>query len=187
MRRKLRTLLLILPLLASGCMTHKLWTESALDEWNRPADNSDLRLFRDERRDDLLAVYDEYSERHETTQTRAFFLNQNQKLLAKNVRPHFVNVKSAGGLTPVPMFSFAPTNSLEKFYAITATNGTSFDIFSGGRKISSNQLPTYNDGTGQWERIAWTPVAVTMDLTIIGGAIGYWWIAVGGPGLGGSR
>ena len=187
MRRKLRNLLLMLPLLASGCMTHKLWTQSALDEWNRPSDNPSPRLFRDERRDDLLVMYDEYSERHEATQTRAFFLNQNQKLLAQQDRPHFVNVKSMCSLKPLPMFSFAPTNSLEKFYAITATNGASFDIFSGGRKISSNQLPTYNDGAGQWERIAWTPVAVTMDLTIIGGAVGYWWIAAGGPGLGGSR
>lgn len=186
MRPSLRTLLL-LPLLASGCMTHKLWTESALDEWNRPADNPSLRLLRDERRDDLLAVYDEYSERHEATQTRAFFLNQNQKLLAQQDRPHFVSVKSVCGLAPVPMFSFAPTNSPEKFYAVTATNCASFDIFSGGRKISSNQLPTYNDGTGQWERIAWTPVAVTMDLTIIGGVAGCWWLYAGGPGLGGSR
>ena len=187
MRPSLRTLLLLQPLLASGCMTHKLWTESALDEWNRPADNPGLRLFRDEGRDDLLVMYDEFSERHEATQTRAFFLNQNKKLLAQQDRPHFVGVKSVCGLTPVPMFSLAPTNSLEKFYAITATNCTSFDIFSDGCKISSTQLPTYNDGTGQWERIAWTPVAVTMDLTIIGGAVGCWWIAAGGPGLGGSR
>ena len=186
MRPSLRTLLL-LPLLTGGCMTHKLWTESALDEWNRPADNPGLRLFRDEGRDDLLVMYDEYSERHEAIQTRAFFLNQNQKLLAQQDRPHFVGVKSVCGLTPVPMFSLAPTNSLEKFYAITATNCTSFDIFSDGCKINSTQLPTYNDGTGQWERIAWTPVAVTMDLTIIGGAVGCWWIAAGGPGLGGSR
>ena len=187
MRPSLRTLLLLLPLLASGCMTHKLWTESALDEWNRPADNPGLRLFRDEGRDDLLVMYDEFSERHEATQTRAFFLNQNKKLLAQQALPHFVNVNSFCNLTPVPMFSLAPTNSTEPFYAITATNGARFDIFSGGRASSSNVLPTYNDGSGQWKRIALTPVAVVADLTIIGGAVGCWWIAVGGPGLGGSR
>ena len=186
MRPILRTLLL-LPLLTGGCMTHKLWTASPLDEWNEPASSPNLRLFRAERPDDFLVAYDEFSERREATRPRAFFLNQNQKLLAQHDRPHFVKVNSADNLAPMPVFSFAPTNSTEPFYAITATNGARFDIFSGGHASSSNVLPTYNDGSGQWKRIALTPVAVVADLTIIGGAVGCWWIAVGGPGLGGSR
>ena len=77
MRRKLQTLLAMLPLLAGGCMTQKLWTESKLDEWNEPAAPSNLRVFDAEARKDFLVVYDERSGRHETVRTRAYFLNQN--------------------------------------------------------------------------------------------------------------
>ncbi len=187
MRRMLRTLLPLLPLLAGGCMTHKLWTASALDAWNEPAVQPNLHLFRDERRDDLLVVYDEYFERHEVVKTRAFFLKQNQNPLAQHERPYFVNVNSSSRLLSVPVFSFAPTNSPEGFYVIAATNSASFDLFTDGRAISSNQLPTYNDGSGQWKRIAWTPVAVVADITIIGAVAACLWIEWGGPGLGGSR
>ncbi len=186
MRPSLQTWLL-LPLLASGCMTHKLWTESPLDEWNEPATSPNLRLFRAERPDDFLVVYDEFSEHRDATQPRAFFLKQNQKPLAQHDRPHFVKMNLADNLSPVPIFFFAPTNSPEMFFAVTATNGANFDIFSGGYKLNSYQLPTYNDGFGQWKRVALTPVAVVADLTIIGGVAGCWWLYAGGPGLGGSR
>ena len=186
MRPSLQTLLL-LPLLTGGCMTHKLWTASPLDEWNEPASSPNLRLFRAERQDDFLVAYDEFSERRETTRPRMYFLNPNQKLLAQHDRPHFVKVNSADNLVPMPMFSFAPTNSTEKCYAVTATNSASFDIFFGHQKISSNQLPTYKDGFGQWKRVALTPVAVVADLTIVGAVAGCLWMEAGGPGLGGSR
>ncbi|HXI71546.1 MAG TPA: hypothetical protein VNN22_14420 [Verrucomicrobiae bacterium] len=35
-------------------------------------------------------------------------------------------------------------------------------------------MPTYNDGQGRVEKIALTPVAVTADLTIVGGILGCW-------------
>src|SRR5690242_21516282 len=92
---------LLLPLLASGCVTHKLWTESKMDEWNEPAASPDLRLFHDAGRDDFLVVYDEFSDRRSTTTTRAYFLQQNQKKLASQNRPHFVSTNIIGRLSPV--------------------------------------------------------------------------------------
>ena len=165
MRRGLR-LLLLLPMLASGCVTHKLWSEKTMDEWNGPASDPKLRLFHDARQDDFLVVYDEYSGRHYTTNTRAFFLHQNLKPLEEHTRPHFVSTNLAGGLPPV--CSLMTTNVAGPFFAVT-TNGGNFTIFSERRESSSHPLPFYNDGVGRMERTAWTPLTVTADLTIVGG------------------
>lgn len=169
MRQRL-WLLLLLPLLASGCVTHKLWSEKAMDEWNEPAANPNLRLFRDARQDDLLVVYDEYSNRHYTTQARAFFLRQNLKPLDERVRPHFVSTNLAAHLSSVPVFSSVTTNAPELFYAVT-TNGGNFTLFSNRLESGSYSLPAYNDGIGRKERIAWTPLTVAADLTIVGGVL----------------
>ena len=166
-------------LFANGCMTHKLWTASKLDEWNEPAPNPNLRLFRAENPDRLLVMYDELSDRRETMRTRAFFLEATNFTPA---RPQFVNLNSAAGLAPVPVFFRAPTNSPASFYAVNSASG--FMLFSGGRTNGPYSLPVYDDGLGRWERTAWTPVALTLDLSIIGGAAGCLWLYTGGPGLG---
>jgi hypothetical protein len=175
---------LLLPLLAGGCVTHKLWTESRLDSWNEPADIPALRLFHDEHRQGCLVVYDELSGRADDIRTRAFFLNQNVAPLAQRIRPHFVSADSSRGLTPVPIFFSVPTNAPEFFCTTMKTNGGSFALFSAGQQLGSFELPVYDDGWGRVEKIAWTPLAVTADLTIIGGYLGCWWIYSGGPGLG---
>jgi hypothetical protein len=182
MRRWLKAVLL-LPLLAGGCVTHKLWTESRLDAWNEPAASPNLRLFRDERQDNFLVVYDEFSERHDSARTRAFFLHPSEKPQPLRGHPHFVNANWARRLTPVPVLSVVPTNSPELFCVVTQTNGVCLTIFSGGQPMGSYQLPVYDDGWGKVERIAWTPFAVTADLTIVGGFLGCLWIYSGGPGL----
>ena len=124
MRQRLR-LLLMLPVLASGCVTHKLWSEKTMDEWNEPAPNPHLRLFHDDKQADVLVVYDEYSSRHCTTNTRAFFLYQNQKPLAQNQRPYFVSTRMASQLPPVPVFSSVTANPPESFYAVNTGTGGS--------------------------------------------------------------
>jgi hypothetical protein len=169
MRQMLR-LLLLLPVLASGCVTHKLWSEKTMDEWNEPAASPNLRLFRDARKDDYLVMYDEYSGRHYTTQARAFFLHQNLKPLAQHYRPHFVSTNLTCHLPPVPLLSSVTTNAPELFYAV-ATNGGNFTLLSNGRESGSYPLPSYNDGIGRMERIAWTPLTVTADLTVVGGVL----------------
>jgi len=169
MRRGLR-LLLLLPVLASGCVTHKLWSEKTMDEWNGLASDPKLRLFHDARQDDFLVVYDEYSGRHCTTNTRAFFLHQNLKPLDEHTRPHFVRTNLASRLEPVPVFSSMTTNVTEPFFAVTTNNGN-ITLFSDRRESGSYPLPFYNDGIGRLERTAWTPLTVTADLTIVGGVL----------------
>lgn len=173
MQRALQTLwLLLLPLLASGCMTHRLWTESGLDDWNEPAPAPNLRLFDDQGRHDLLVVYDEYSERHTRTRTRAFYLDENQGPLSRHLAPHFVKLDASFGMRMLPAFRQAPLSPPAGFYVVKATNTPAFTVYSARREIGSYELPVYNDGVGRTERVALTPVAVTIDATIIGGAAG---------------
>jgi hypothetical protein len=182
MRRQALAMALSLPLLTSGCLTHKLWTESKLDEWNEPAGNPDLRVFRDERKKDLLVSYEEFSDRNEANRSRAFYLYQNQERLQSRSRSRFVNLGAARGLASVPLFFSAPTNPPLLYCAVAETNRARFTIFSEGRTTGSYDLPVYDDGWGKVERIAWTPFAAVADLTIIGGYLGCVWIYCGGPG-----
>lgn len=165
-----RLWLLLLPMLASGCVTHKLWSEKTLDEWNEPAASPNLRLFHDAGRNDFLVVYDEYSGRHATIRSRAFFLCQNLKPLEQSSRPYFVNSNLAFNLPSVPVLSSATTNPPGPFYAVI-TNGDHFTLFSNRLGSGTYPLPSYNDGIGRMERIAWTPLTVTADLTIVGGIL----------------
>ncbi len=161
---------MLLPVLAGGCVTHKLWSEKTMDEWNGPATNPNLRLFHDARQNDFLVVYDEYSGRHYTTNTRAFFLHQNLKPLDEHTRPHFVSTNLASHLPPMPVFASVTTNAPESNFVVT-TNGGNFTLFSDRRESSSHPLPFYNDGIGRLERTAWTPLTATVDLTIVGGVL----------------
>jgi len=171
MRRMFPLWLLLLPPLTGGCLTHKLWTESDLDEWNEPGVNPGLRLFRDEKQDDFLVLYDEYSDRYYTTHERAFFLKTNEQRLRQHREPVFSDTNAAASLPSVPIYKAAPTNVPDWFYAVNATNSAMFDLYSGPRELGTYSLPFYDDGEGRMERILWTPLTATVDLTIIGGVV----------------
>jgi hypothetical protein len=178
MEQRFQMMLLLLPLLTGGCATNALWNKTDLDAWNEPAQNADVRLFDARLKKDFLVVYDEYSERHDSIHTRTYFLNQNQKGVAQGQKPHFVNVRLSHKLPPVPIFQTLPesnTNFSQTIYAVISANGQSFTIYSGKVKTDYS-LAAYNDGRGRIDRIALTPVAVTADLTIVGGFLGCWFI-----------
>ena len=177
--------MLLLPLtLASGCATHALWTESKLDNWNEPALQSNLRLFAADPPQDVLVLYEEYSDRCESIRTRAYLLNENQKRLAQNRAPLFVGTNQTNGLPAVPVFhlpTLLATNQQHGLFAIAATNNQSFTLYCGDRNLGSHDLPVYNDGTGKYKRVALTPLAVTADLTVVGGVAGVWcWACLAG-------
>jgi hypothetical protein len=178
---------LLLPLLASGCFTHHLWTDSQLDSWNEPAPALGLQLFRDAPRNRVLVVYQEYSERREKTRLRAYFVDENQPPATNDVAPRFVNPDLSRGLAPVAIFSALPPKLPDSFFAVADTNAPGFTLFSGNLKNGPYPLPVYDDGTGRLKRIALTPVAATIDLTIAGGCLGILWLYAEAPGLGGAR
>jgi hypothetical protein len=183
MRRTFQFMLLLaLPLWACGCATHQLWCGSGFDEWNEPAPNPNLRLFDDRRRNDLLVVYNEYSERYASTNTRAFYLETNQKRIAQGSSPRFAALNASRGLPPVPVFCPAPAFPPGRLYAITQTNHSGFTLFSDGQEISSYELPVYTDSVGRRAKIALTPVAATIDLAIIGSVAGCCWLYMDAPG-----
>jgi hypothetical protein len=182
----IRLLPLLLLTLGSGCATKALWNNGNLEAVKEPANNASLRLFDSKRQNDLLVVYDEYSERTDGIHTRAYWLNENEMLVNQRHAPHFVNTNLMRDLPPVPVFSqpiSSKTNLTPMLYAVGATNQQSFMLYSGNHESGSHGLPFYNDGKGRVEKIALTPFAVTADLTIVGGYIGCLWIYAGGPGL----
>ena len=171
-------LALLLTLLTGGCTTNALWNKTDLDAWNEPAQNADARLFDAEHKRDLLVVYNEYSERHDSVRPRAYFLNQNQDRVAQGRKPHFVSTRCSRNLPLVQTFQTATendTNFPPTIYAIISANQQSFTIYSSG-ETNNYSLAVYNDGRAQKVRIALTPVAVTADLAIIGGFWGCWFL-----------
>ena len=164
---------LLLPLLSGGCATNALWNKTQLDAWNEPAANPGLHLFDASRQKDFLVVYDEYSERHNSTRTRAYFLSQSQKRVEQGRKPHFVSAHLSRELPPIPVWQTSSQSDKifpPAIYAIISTNKQSFTIYSNNQR-ANHDLPVYNDGWGQTDRIALTPLAVTADLTIVGGAL----------------
>jgi hypothetical protein len=183
-----RLLPLLLPVFGSGCVTQALWNNGNLEAVKEPANNVDLRLFDAKRQNDLLVVYDEYSERNDAIHTRAYWLNENQARVGQRRAPHFTNTNLMSNLPSVPVFYSTPgeTNSALTLYAVVETNKQSFTLYSSNGKIGLHDLPFYNDGRGRIEKIALTPVSVTADLTIIGGYIGCLYIYGMGNGSGGT-
>ena len=173
---------IFLPLLlslGSGCATKALWENENLEAVKEPANPVNLRLFHATRRNDLLVIYDEYSERSDGVRTRAYWLNENQARLAKKHAPHFTSTNLiTRQLSPVPIFHSTPgeTNWTFALYAVVETNRQSFTLFYKNGNLSRHDLPTYNDGKGPIEKIALTPVAVTADVTIAAGFFGYWYL-----------
>jgi hypothetical protein len=192
MKVKIKRVAMLLPLLlltfCNGCVTKALWNNGNLEAVKEPANSVNLRLFDAKRQNDLLVVYDEYSERNDAIRTRAYWLNENEARVSQRRAPHFANTNLMCDLQFVPVFygpTSSKTNLTHAFYAVVATNEQSFTLYSGNREMNSYDLPVYNDGRGRVEKIALTPVAVTADLTIVGGYLGCVWIYGMGGGSGG--
>ncbi len=172
----MRWMLLLLAVAAvPGCATHALWDDSNLGTWHEPSSDSNLRLFRCSQPADLLVLYQESIEPHDTRRIRAYLLHQNECRIERQKQPKFVRFDSVRGLEPVPVY--AATNAAAAspklpLYAIFSTNKVWFTLYSSGANVGSYSLPVYRDGRGQMERIALTPLAATADATIVGGAIG---------------
>ncbi|HET7625970.1 MAG TPA: hypothetical protein VFM25_11975, partial [Verrucomicrobiae bacterium] len=139
--------LAVLILSGSGCAFRDLWNDAGVENFNEPADSPNLRLYKNRGQKDLLVVYDEYSERHDSIRPRAYWLFQNQNRIENRRRPDFVSVKVAKRLTSVPVFS--ETNGpadIENLplYALGSTNHYFFSLYSDGNERRF-MLPVYSD------------------------------------------
>jgi hypothetical protein len=164
--------------LGNGCATKALWEGNGLEAWKQPDTDPHLRLFAAKQPGDILVVYNEYSERSDATHTRAYWLNQNQKLIEDRRSPHFVNSDTAVGNPTIPVF-LASANEMNlptPPYAVLATNCQSFTLYLSVDAIESHDLPFYNDQKGKVEKFALTPLATAADITIVGGILGYCWL-----------
>jgi hypothetical protein len=173
--------LLLIVAAGGGCATGYLWKDADLDACNLPADNINFQLFQTTRTNQLLVVYNEYSERHDSIHQRSYLLTSGQANGDPSRPPSFVRINSFHSLTQLPVFvtTNATSKPLPAFYAMLTPSAQTFTLYVGGEKQGSYVLPVYNDGKGQLERIALTPLAATVDLTIVGGYIGYLWLESG--------
>jgi hypothetical protein len=169
--------------LTSGCVTRALWTEADLDTWNEPAEHPRLGLFDHRKPKDVLVVYDEYRERGDVVQPRAYLLHANASRLGELRRPRFIKHDRREHLAAVPLLaapSVTDTNPAPLLYAVLGGDGKTFKIYSEGQESGLYELPTYNDGAGRIKRIVLTPFAATADLTVVGGALFMWFWSRGG-------
>ena len=166
----------LLVVLAGGCATKALWDNGRLEAWKQPADALNLSLFLPNPPTDLLVRYNEFSERNDSVHPRAYWVNQNEKALEEGRAPHFTRPGSTAGLTVVPVFyGPIPFGACLPggWSAAVSTNKQSFRLYHGGQLVARHDLPVYNDGKGGIEKAAMTPIAVTADLTIVGGVVGW--------------
>lgn len=169
--------LLLVLALGNGCVTKALWENGNLEAWKEPATNPNPRFYEGRRQKDLLVVYDEYSERRDATRTRAYWLNENQERILQRRRPDFVSTNAALRMPALPVFDQLPkVTNRPPLYVLLGSDRQSFTVYSATEPLVSCGLPVYNDGKGKIEKAALTPPAVTADLTIVGGFLGYFWL-----------
>ena len=156
----------------SGC-AYSLWKDNPLECCNGPAKNTHLQLFKSESGTDLLVSYDEYSERHDKVRHREYYVLPNRDRLAKDQKPKFADGDESSHLTPIPIVTSltnAPKSPGENIYAVS-TDSQSFVLYNGPTPLGHYDLPIYDDGIGKPERIALTPFAAAVDVSIVGGVV----------------
>jgi hypothetical protein len=132
---------------------------------------------------EVLVIYDELSERHQTIRSRAYLLYANAERIERRRPPHFVSPDRVKNLRALPIVVAGgplPWPSNETLYALMATNGTSFSLCSAGKTMGSHELPVYDNGHVGAKRVLLTPVAVVADATIVGGFLFLWIWSEGG-------
>lgn len=150
-----------------------LWSDQNHEAFHQPAPNADVHLYESKKRNDILVVYKEQSERTEHIRTRAYWLNQNQIRVTEQCEPIFTSKKAARNLPAIPILDSMPTNgfNLQSFYVLTETN-QSFTVFCGPRQMGSYSLPMYDAGRQVAEKLVLTPVTMTADAAIAAAVTG---------------
>lgn len=169
--------LALLLFVLGGCATKSLWERGSVTAFNEPAPETRLRLYQAPARQDVLVVYEEFSERKASVRTRAYFLQENLRRLEQRRAPRFVGADAARGLNPI-LFQSAATNrpsaSGAELTALVNTNGRTFTLWLNGERVGDHDLPVYDDGSGRVKRVLLTPATVVADATLVGGFLFLW-------------
>ncbi len=169
-------------ILLTGCVTAKVWEPHNFAGFHEPANPANVQLFYSSQRQDVLVEYDEKVGHKGATRRRAYWLEQNQAKEGREERPHFVSLKEAEGLQPIPT-----ARSIEKaesypsigLFAVT-TNSFGFQVYGTSENqnngplakvttLGDHELPAYYDSAGRRRKIMLTPPAVVADLSIAAG------------------
>jgi hypothetical protein len=150
--------------------TCALWDNERAEGHRHPAEKANLNLAKTPDSKDVLVEYDEVYERTGKVTRRAFLLNQNEKRLAENRKPHFVSAGKASKLRATPIEVSTETKAqpvdLSQMYALLGADGWHFTFIIGGKEAGTYALPNYINGSSHTLRIALTPVTVTCDAVI---------------------
>jgi hypothetical protein len=164
----------------SGCVTGALWEDGRFARYREPANPCHLQVFESRENQDVLIVYEDRGEEGQSPGRRAFWLDRNSQKLQEREKPDFVSVRHQQGLQPVPLIleSQASDDFLSRkgLYATLSSTGHGFTLFSACSALGTYELPVYPDSSGRLKQVALTPLAVTADLTIVGGLLAYWWL-----------
>jgi hypothetical protein len=169
-------------MLLTGCVTAKVWEPHNFAGFHEPANPAKVQLFYSNQRQDVLVEYDEKVGHKGATRRRAYWLEQNQAKEGKEDRPHFVSLKEAQGLQPIPVA--VSIEKAESYPGIglfaTATTSFGFQLYGGSENQSNgsltkvtilgdHELPAYYDSAGRRRKIMLTPPAVLADASIAAG------------------
>jgi hypothetical protein len=171
---------LLLPLLP-GCgslqehtFTGRLWSDNFLTNYHQPANDPGAKAFLKANHEDVLITYDEQKESSDNIKRRAFYVLENQRRLESRKKPHFVSLKTAAGLEPVPIFW--ETNRFESNTVASAvifsTNYHSLELILTNQNQGQFTMPVYEDGHGRQTQVLLTPLAVTADAGVVAAIAG---------------
>ncbi len=172
-------MLILLP----GCATHYLWKDSQFSEPHAPAVQNHLQLYQVPQNEELLAVYDETA-RSGMSQRRAYFVFQNDALIAASRKPLFLPPSAIPVGTAVPTFESSGLNTATNLPLFAVKSGSyGFEFYQRGFEARHYDLPRYRDPWNTSKQVLITPLAVALDSTIVAGAaaavVAYW--RAGGP------
>jgi hypothetical protein len=156
-------------------MTSKLWNDGSLVRTHLPAKPPNLVVYRSEHGDDLLIAYDEARDTDDKIVRRAYWLSENRDCIQAKRKPHFVPVAEGNELAVVPLDADGKNDAdapplLRVSYS---ANGRVLTVISNNKLIEECELPVYADSSDLPQKVLFTPVTVTADATIIGGAAAY--------------
>jgi hypothetical protein len=168
MRRHLPWLCLLSGLFLSGCATEALWDADHFTSFHEPTIPSNLKVFSGAKPGRALVVYDQRKESEKSPlEKRAYWVDTASDSPSNPHKPKFVSLSKTNGLAALPLLPMPESVG----FCVVTTNDQRFRFFMNGTEMGRHELPAYPGTGGRATQVALTPLAVTADITIIGGFI----------------